>query len=133
VVSAFRDIASVKGIQRILTSGHGPRAPASCAVLGQLYAESRRMENSILIVPGSGINGQSLGRMLEELKEHDVAEIHMSGGAWMEGQSLIQSRKPGMGMGFGEDTEWKVWRTSYEAVFEVCQIFKVEPLGQDMS
>lgn len=85
--AALRDIASVPGITRILTSGHATTRvyePASLDVLktlaGSALALPRQKDDSapLRIVAGSGISPNTIGPVLSALG-NEVNEYHMSG------------------------------------------------------
>ncbi|KAF8625201.1 hypothetical protein AX15_005506 [Amanita polypyramis BW_CC] len=117
---ALHDIASIGGISRILTSGHGPKAPNSLEVLKKLFQTRKELvENEpwgLSILPGSGINGGNVTPILEVLVPLGLKEIHSSGGTWVEGS--MSFRREGMGMGFAGG-EWNVWRTQEDKIREV--------------
>jgi len=117
---AIHDIASMGGIARILTSGHGPTAPGSLDALKKLFQIRKDViENDpwgLSILPGSGINGQNVTQLLGTLVPLGLKEIHMSGGMWVE--STMSFRREGMGMGIGQN-EWHMWRTQEDKVREV--------------
>ncbi|CAE6522237.1 unnamed protein product [Rhizoctonia solani] len=133
---ALKDVASIPGITRILTSGHAtPRVyePASLERLTELVVSvppstlsaSRQNKGShnitdatLRIVPGSGINPQTIGRVFSAVGEL-VDEYHMSGGSWID--------KPTHASG-GEEFqmgprgyEWAVWKTDANQVRGVLQ------------
>jgi len=62
--------------------------------------------------------------MLKDLEpDCCVKEIHLSGGAWIEGECEPGARKVGMGMGIEGENEWKVWRTQKNNVAETYRTF----------
>jgi len=120
--SAFRGIASIPGITRVLTSGRGPTAvsPSSLAILLRLLKDSQQLSlanarPAITILPGSGINPDTVQLLLDNLLPASLQEIHLSGGGWIE--SEMQYRREGMGMG-----RWEVWQTDERKVAQVRQI-----------
>ncbi|KAF7303190.1 Stearoyl-CoA desaturase [Mycena kentingensis (nom. inval.)] len=120
---ALRDVASVPGITRILTSGHAATALDGLNTLRGLV----RSAGVLSILPGSGINGRTVQDVLDAL---DIAEVHMSGGGWMEGGMAY--RRNGMGMGADEANAWNIWTTSEDsvrAVRELCDM-KRKPAPQ---
>ncbi|KAK2461447.1 hypothetical protein APHAL10511_005910 [Amanita phalloides] len=117
---ALQDIASIGGISRILTSGHGPTAPSSLEVLKKLFQARKELVGNdpwvLSILPGSGINGENVTSLLEALIPLGLKEIHLSGGTWVDG--AMSFRREGMGMGFGK-AEWNVWRTQEDKIRQV--------------
>ncbi|KAF8167388.1 copper homeostasis CutC domain-containing protein [Crassisporium funariophilum] len=115
---ALRDIADIGGISRILTSGHKSKAPDGLPILEELFMLRKELIEDVAwgltIMPGSGINSQSLPKVLEALLPLGLREIHMSGGKWFPGDMLFH--REGMGMGIGSESEWGVWRTQEEEV-----------------
>ncbi|CCO27280.1 Copper homeostasis protein CutC [Rhizoctonia solani AG-1 IB] len=94
---ALKDIAGIPGITRILTSGHAtPRVyePTSLERLAELVASALSTSQqskgphhiadaTLRIVPGSGINPQTIGLVFSVVGEL-VDEYHMSGGSWID-------------------------------------------------
>ncbi|KAF8640472.1 hypothetical protein AX17_000135 [Amanita inopinata Kibby_2008] len=117
---ALHDLASIGGVSRILTSGHGKTAAVSLDTFKTLYqARKELVENEpwgLCILPGSGINAENVKLLLESLVPLGLREIHLSGGMWTEGSMTY--KREGMGMGIGEG-EWNVWKTQEEKVCEV--------------
>ncbi|KAH7925170.1 hypothetical protein BV22DRAFT_1105046 [Leucogyrophana mollusca] len=119
---AWSDICEVKGITRILTSGHGKTAISqeSLRELGLFLgagADGSAVDGhpSVKICPGSGINASTLPVLCKALLPHRLEEIHLSGGQWVE--SAMTWRPEGMGMGVGPGKgEWGVWKTNEEAI-----------------
>ncbi|CAE6425273.1 unnamed protein product [Rhizoctonia solani] len=128
---ALKDIVCIPGITRILTSGHAtPRVyePASLERLAELVvaAPASTLSNSkqnkgphnitdatLRIVPGSGINPQTIGRVFSVVGEL-VDEYHMSGGSWID-RPTHASRGEEFQMGpCGH--EWAVWKTDANQV-----------------
>ncbi|KZT42576.1 hypothetical protein SISSUDRAFT_1125449 [Sistotremastrum suecicum HHB10207 ss-3] len=122
LVRALNDVSKIRGVQRILTSGGGPKAPSSVDTLRALYAEKERIKSPIIIMPGSGINALTLQPLLDSLAPYEVNEVHLSGGTWHEGRIKPETRKKGMGMSSDITTEWQIWQTSFEAVSKVRDI-----------
>ncbi|KAG8691669.1 hypothetical protein FRC11_013280 [Ceratobasidium sp. 423] len=128
---ALKDIASIPGITRILTSGHAtPRVyePASLERLTELVVSalpstlstSRQNKGphnindvTLRIVPGSGINPQTIGRVFSAVGEL-VDEYHMSGGSWID-RSTYASGGEEFQMG-PRGHEWAVWKTDANQV-----------------
>ncbi|CAE6434545.1 unnamed protein product [Rhizoctonia solani] len=100
-IQALKDIAGIPGVTRILTSGHAtPRVyePESLEQLAKLVVSaytstlSTSQQNkgsyniadaTLRVVPGSGINPQTIGRVFSAVGEL-VDEYHMSGGSWID-------------------------------------------------
>ncbi|TWF54435.1 copper homeostasis protein CutC [Neorhizobium alkalisoli] len=66
------DQAADLGVERILTSGLGPRAPERLDLLAALKA---RAQGKISIMPGSGINAENAAELV---RRTGVSEIHSS-------------------------------------------------------
>jgi len=130
---ALRTIATIPGITRILTCGHGSTAlPASelespearaefsqnrshyPLALRSLAQAASAISPSVTIIPGSGINPGTAAALIEAVWPVGVHEIHMSGGEWFEGG--MHWRPEGMGMGVGGKSEWGIWKTSENKV-----------------
>lgn len=92
-------------------------APSSLAVLQKLLREAKR---TLTILPGAGINPDTVGPLLEGLSPYGLREVHLSGGEWQPSEMAF--RRDGMGMGMGGDGEWGIWRTKEEAVKTVRQV-----------
>jgi len=124
-LEALRDIRAIGGISRILTSGQTPRALDALDALKSLFVEARASapENglgSLTIMPGSGINGETIEAILEALLPYGLLEVHLSGGRWID--SGMTFRRVGMGMGIGGDAEWGIWRTLVPLVVRVREV-----------
>ncbi|KAF8846079.1 hypothetical protein BDN67DRAFT_960752 [Paxillus ammoniavirescens] len=115
--TAWETLTKIKGITRVLTSGHSKYAtsPDALKTLAELLDSAKHM--SIGVLPGSGINESTVPVLCNALLPHGLKEIHLSGGKWTEGSSV--HRRRGMGMGVGGAGEWGVWRTDEEAVRKV--------------
>ncbi|KAJ7161250.1 copper homeostasis CutC domain-containing protein [Mycena crocata] len=117
---ALRDVMSIGGVSRILTSGHGKTALESLDTLESLCATTQKFAEELpwvlSILPGSGINSETVGLILDALLPRGLMEIHLSGGSWVD--SEMAYRHEGLGMGVGEG-EWSVWTTSEVEVREV--------------
>ncbi|KAG7099648.1 hypothetical protein E1B28_001474 [Marasmius oreades] len=112
---AFKDVASIGGITRILTSGQKSTVLDSLDIVKSLLASQSSGDNRApSILPGSGINATTVERVVAEL---ETPEIHLSGGRWVQGQ--MQFRREGMGMGIGDNNDWSIWMTSEAAIKEV--------------
>ncbi|KAI0323015.1 copper homeostasis CutC domain-containing protein [Amylostereum chailletii] len=118
IQEAFNHVSKLRGVTRILTSGHGMSVPASLPVLQELLKGAQGTDRPT-ILPGAGVNGRTARSVLDVLCPLGLKEIHMSGGRWFSG--TMKHRPTGMGMG-ADDHEWQVWRTDEEAVREVRYI-----------
>ena len=98
-------------------SGHAQKAPLALFTLQQLLRDAKR---TVAILPGSGINPDTVGSLLEALVPYGLQEFHLSAGTWV--QSDMSFRRNGMGMGPGGDGDWAVWRTKEDVVRSVRQI-----------
>jgi len=124
VDEALRDIESIGGISRILTSGQGKSVLEALPVLESLFRTTKELVEDepwgLTILPGSGINPQTAGPILDSLLPLGLQEIHLSGGNWKEGGMLF--KREGMGMGTGGDGDWSAWVTDAQIVREVREI-----------
>jgi copper homeostasis protein len=100
-------------------SGHGKTAttPSSLALLLELHRDSKRLsaENNlppVTILPGSGINPDTIPTLLTALLPVGLREIHLSAGSWLE--SDMEYRRNDMGMG-----DWNVWQTDKATVLQI--------------
>ncbi|TFK41866.1 copper homeostasis protein cutC [Crucibulum laeve] len=120
---ALQDVASIGGITRILTSGHQPYAVSALSIFQALFVrEAELVENDtrqqdLVIMPGSGINTNTITSVVEALLPFGLREVHLSGGAWVDSKMLF--RREGMGMGVCGEGEWGVWHTLESKVREV--------------
>jgi hypothetical protein len=95
-------------------SGLGQKAvtPDSLAVIQDLLERASAAEadgGSLTIMPGSGINADTIHDVLSTLLPHGLREVHLSAGTWVP--SAMRFRRPDMGMGVGGAGEWGIWRT----------------------
>ncbi|KAJ7269402.1 copper homeostasis CutC domain-containing protein, partial [Mycena haematopus] len=120
---ALADVMSIGGVSRILTSGHGPTALGSLDILESLFEKTQNLAKELPwvldILPGSGINSETAGPLLDVLLPLGLLELHLSGGSWEE--SGMVHRQHGLGMGVGE-SEWNVWVTSEDRVRSVRRV-----------
>jgi len=97
-------------------SGHSGSVPEGLHVLRELLQRPERSgEPSIL--PGGGINSETVRDVLNHLSQYGLKEIHLSGGRWVDGRMV--HRRAGMGMGASEESEWKVWLTDGDLIRKV--------------
>jgi copper homeostasis protein len=99
-------------------SGQNISVPAGLHVLQELLQRSQK--SGPVILPGAGINPRTIRHVLDSLLPYGLKEVHMSGGKWVEGRMV--HRPVGMGMGAGEENEWKVWMTDGDTVREVRSV-----------
>ncbi|KAJ6609375.1 copper homeostasis CutC domain-containing protein [Mycena sp. CBHHK59/15] len=102
------------------SSGHGKTVMEALDTLESLYQTTQDLADDLPrvlnILPGSGINTETVGPLLDALLPHGLLEIHLSGGSWVE--SGMKHRRAGLNMGVGE-SEWRVWVTGEVKVREV--------------
>ncbi|KIK70665.1 hypothetical protein GYMLUDRAFT_286672 [Collybiopsis luxurians FD-317 M1] len=121
---AINDIMAIDGVTRILTSGQGKSVSDSLPVITSLLDTTRG--SNLTVMPGSGINPSTIGRILDRLMSTNLTEIHLSAGGWVEGG--MNFRREGMGMGVGGNGEWGIWRTDMEIVKQVkAQLQRASP------
>lgn len=87
--------------------------------LQKLLERSQTGERPV-ILPGGGINPETISAVLDYLLPYGLKEIHMSGGRWAESQ--ITHRPEGMGMGASVQNEWDIWLTDGNNVREVRSV-----------
>ncbi|KAJ4485790.1 copper homeostasis CutC domain-containing protein [Lentinula aciculospora] len=119
-MEAFNDIKKIGGISRILTSGQGFSVSQSLQVLASLLEMTGQTQDQLsspIVMPGSGIDQDTIGHILVTLLPLGLAEIHLSAGSWVEGGMTF--RKDGMRMGVGGKGDWGIWQTSENVVREV--------------
>ncbi|KAG6841781.1 hypothetical protein C0991_007110 [Blastosporella zonata] len=121
---ALRDIESIGGISRILTSGQGKRALEALSTLASLFRTTKELNGDerwgLTILPGSGVNATTVAPILDALLPLGLQEIHLSGSRWFQGG--MRFKREGMGMGIGGDGDWGVWMVDGEKVSEVRNI-----------
>lgn len=74
----------------------------------------------ITILPGSGINTNTVHNIVQHSWWKAFREIHLSAGGW--NGSFMTFRKENMGMGAGGNHDWQVWRTDRNVVARVREI-----------
>jgi len=114
---ALKDVFSIGGINRILTSGHGKRASDNLEVLTSLARLSLTLEPPITILPGAGINAETVRKLVSCDWWKEFRELHLSAGRWLDGSMIY--RKEGFEMSLGGTGEWGVWRTDRAVVDKV--------------
>lgn len=138
--AAFNAIARIPGVTRVLTrcaqkmlcvqealsgrSGSRPTALDGIVTLTQLAERSALV--SLGVLPGSGVNAGTVAHILKALWTHGVREVHMSGGEWLDSETVSTARLEDMDMG-----GWKVWRTSEHKVRAVRDA--VDLLSEELS
>ncbi|KAF6766723.1 copper homeostasis protein cutC [Ephemerocybe angulata] len=120
-VQALEDIIEIGGISRLLTSGHGKSVPESLGTLELLFKTAKRLQGDavwgLTIMPGGGVNRNSITTIVQQLLPRGLREIHLSGGRW--NNSAMQFKREGMGFGASVEREWAVWATSKKEVYRV--------------
>ncbi|KAF5323378.1 hypothetical protein D9611_005591 [Ephemerocybe angulata] len=120
-VQALEDIIEIGGISRLLTSGHGKSVPESLGTLELLFKTAKRLQGDavwgLTIMPGGGVNRNSITTIVQQLLPRGLREIHLSGGRW--NSSAMQFKREGMGFGASVEREWAVWATSKKEVYRV--------------
>lgn len=106
-------------------SGGGASAPSSLETLDRLYITLRKGDPTsqapLILMPGSGINGKTIGPLLKRLLPLGLTELHLSGGQWHDG--AMAHRPSGMGMGIGGGGgDWGIWKTNEQSIREVRSI-----------
>ncbi|KAI0078853.1 hypothetical protein K474DRAFT_1690101 [Panus rudis PR-1116 ss-1] len=116
--SSLQAIVSIDGIHRILTSGHRTKAPTALPIFRALSQQLPKLNEGrsipLTIMPGSGINQQTVGPLLEELLPLGLQEVHLSAGGWLP--SGMRHRPEGMEMGIPGEGEWAIWQTDEHSV-----------------
>ena len=102
---------------RLTLSGKSTSVLRGVLTLQKLLERSQTGDRPV-IVPGGGINPESIGAVLDYLLPFGLKEIHMSGGRWAESQ--MAHRPEGMGMGPSVENEWDIWTTDGNNVREVA-------------
>ncbi|KAK0465551.1 copper homeostasis CutC domain-containing protein [Desarmillaria tabescens] len=103
---------NIGGISRILTSGHGKTAVDSIDTLASLFRVAEQLAGDswpLTILPGSGVNVDTIEPILVSLLPLGLEELHMSGGSWRDGE--MRYRREALGMGVSTEREWAVWQT----------------------
>jgi len=119
-VAALEDIAKIEGITRVLTSGFDKTVTAVNSRLELLAREVAISKPGFGIMPGSGVNSETIAGVLRRCH---VREVHLSGGGWIDSVVERRARKDGMGMGYGGEVgDWVIWRTDGRNVASVRKI-----------
>ncbi|KAH9486299.1 Copper homeostasis protein cutC-like protein [Psilocybe cubensis] len=123
-LQALSDIIDIGGVARILTSGHQPKAPDGVNTLEKLFARRKEIVGDavwgLTIMPGSGINENTLPVLMSQLLPLGLREVHLSGGKWIPGD--MSFKRAGMAMGVDQETEWKIWRTQKDEIRKVREV-----------
>ncbi|KIY73481.1 hypothetical protein CYLTODRAFT_416854 [Cylindrobasidium torrendii FP15055 ss-10] len=121
---ALEDIISIGGVSRILTSGHAKNVVDGLDMIVMLQIKALQLaSSSFSILPGSGVNSDTIDTILVKLLPEGVREFHMSGGRWKSGR--MAHRAQTLGFGATSEHEWDVWETDYHAVKEVRTIINM--------
>ena len=87
-------------------------------MLEELFDEAKSLVEDgvwgLTLMPGSGINTNTVATVLESLLPRGLCEIHLSGGKWVE--SEMEFRRAGMGMGSGGEGDWGIWVTQEDEI-----------------
>ncbi|KAK0233605.1 CutC family-domain-containing protein [Armillaria fumosa] len=125
-IEALRDIVNIGGISRILTSGYGKTVVDSIDTLVSLFRAAKRIAGNswpLTILPGSGVNADTIDSILVSLLPLGLEELHMSGGSWLDGE--MQYRREALGMGVSAEREWAIWQTDGLKVGEIRAILDI--------
>jgi len=72
-------------------------------------------------MPGSGVNGATLPKLLRVLLPFGLREVHLSGARWLPSEMLF--KRTGLNLGVGDkEREGSVWRTEEQEVRLVREI-----------
>ncbi|KAG9031532.1 hypothetical protein FRB95_002667 [Tulasnella sp. JGI-2019a] len=128
---ACETIALINGITRILTSGHAaPKVPSALPTFAQLQRHlDHCMKNRVLLhpethigvatlklMPGSGINTDTIAQVVQALHPIGINEYHLSAGVFDDSEVSSNSGEGKLEYGMGD---WKVWRTKADIVRDV--------------
>jgi len=123
-LEALHDIDDIGGISRILTSGQANKVLDGLSTLDSIFKTRQSIIQDeawgLAIMPGSGINGDTLPKLLETLLPLNLREIHLSGGRWLPSEMPFQ--RSGLHFGAGKEGEMGVWRTEEQEVRLVREI-----------
>jgi copper homeostasis protein CutC len=76
----------------------------------------------LIIMPGSGINARTAVDLIKRVRQvWIIKELHMSGGGFVAGNTLVDGRRGGMNMGAPGDNEWNIWKTDETRVRETWE------------
>jgi copper homeostasis protein len=78
----------------------------------------------LAIMPGSGVNGATVPKLLRVLLPLGLREIHLSGGRWLPSEMLFKRNDTNLGVG-NKEKEWSIWRTEEQEVRLVREIADV--------
>lgn len=110
------------------SSGLNPTFPPAAEWIAELSALQTQEDGFPAILPGSGINADSLATLLgnrpdgapsalcRAVQRGDIRELHASCSSWVEGLVEERARKRGMGFGVGGEGEWGRWEVIGEKV-----------------
>jgi len=91
-IEAFRDVQSITGIDRVLTSGHAKTALEGIHVIRQMLSEAK-----IVVCVGAGVTATTLPFILHHVSPQILREIHMTGMKSID--SVMEYRNEGVFMG----------------------------------
>ncbi|WOO82324.1 Copper homeostasis protein cutC [Vanrija pseudolonga] len=112
---AADDISSIRGITRILTSGHSATAIQGAAELDELF---RYVPRHITVIPASGLNADTLAELWRRAPL--ISEAHLSASApYNPGPTPTLAR--GVALGFGSGDEWRLNPHKLEAVVDLAE------------
>ena len=111
---ALEDLISI-GVDRVLTSGGKNKAPEGKALITELIGKA---SNRIVIMPGSGVNEESI----VDLREHTGAmEFHVTGRSLFPGKMVF--RNPDISMGDNTTVpEYDQWMTDSRRIRRIVEL-----------
>ncbi|KAK8853243.1 hypothetical protein IAR55_003945 [Kwoniella newhampshirensis] len=125
-MQAYHTIASIPGINRILTSGQSPKSALDgidvIRTLIQLSADKTHANrHPITIVPGSGVNRHTLALLRKGLPQATEFHASCSTACTPAGRDASATLEKGEKMGFGLN-EWKMDRTRLLDLWEIANV-----------
>lgn len=89
--------------------------------LERLFEKAKELQGEdiwgLTVMPGGGVNRNTIASIVHQLLPKGLREIHLSGGKWAP--SEMQFRRSGMGFGASAEHEWDVWQTNKKEVQRV--------------
>ena len=116
------------------SSGQVPKAPLAISTLSRLLGTANTLSGSrdspLIILPGSGLNADTLPPVLDALcpAPANLREIHASCGRWVgnriEGETTISPNEGILAFGFGGGghAEHSIWKTQGSEVASVRKL-----------
>jgi len=108
----------VIGTHLFLRSGQANKVMEGLPTLDTIFKTRKSIIEDeawgLAIMPGSGINGTTLPKLLRTFLPLNLREVHLSGGRWM--QSEMTFKRSGLDLGAGKDGEMAAWRTEEQEV-----------------